>query len=194
MYPFYEGVLAFNQTFNEDPGPLTFKLTCDPGTYETHLYWVNPDGEDVEVLPPHGVILQSMEEVMTFVQNTGTSLGGSIKIAKLPEGYFGTSGAMTSNLIAGTTYTNLKAVVFPKGFKTCATGSVHNNATNYIEYIYLPDTVTSLHSDFLKNIGADAVIDCGFAQNAVSGAPWGANANATINYGIGSERSSQYVS
>ena len=53
-------------------------------------------------------------------------------------------------------------------------------ATN-LDYVYIPATVTTIGS--LSFTGVKGTIDCGFAEGAVSGAPWGAT-NATIHYNV----------
>jgi len=50
--------------------------------------------------------------------------------------------------------------------------------------VNLPSTITNIGGNTFKNINANAVINCGFAQGAVSGAPWGAPSTATINYNV----------
>lgn len=53
-----------------------------------------------------------------------------------------------------------------------------------LEHVYLPSDATAVGTQaFLNCTQSNLVIDCGFAQGAVSGAPWGAT-NATINYNV----------
>lgn len=52
-----------------------------------------------------------------------------------------------------------------------------------LEHIYIGADCTSIASNAFGNVTSNVIIDCGFAENAVSGAPWGAT-NATINYNV----------
>ena len=51
--------------------------------------------------------------------------------------------------------------------------------------VYIGSDCTTIHSAAFADIGTatNLVINCGFAEGAVSGAPWGAT-NATINYNV----------
>lgn len=44
--------------------------------------------------------------------------------------------------------------------------------------------MTSIGTQAFSGIKSDAVINCGFSQGAVSGAPWGAPSTVTINYDV----------
>ena len=64
--------------------------------------------------------------------------------------------------------------------------SIGNNAFQgypSLSSITIPDSVISIGSDVFYNCSSLTTINCGFAENAVSGAPWGAS-NATINYNV----------
>ena len=50
--------------------------------------------------------------------------------------------------------------------------------------VEIPSSVTSIGTYAFGSIKSDAVINCEFAEGAVSGAPWGAPAGVTINYGV----------
>jgi len=50
--------------------------------------------------------------------------------------------------------------------------------------ISIPSSVTSIRNNAFDAINANAVINCGFAEGAVSGAPWGAPNTVTINYDV----------
>ena len=50
--------------------------------------------------------------------------------------------------------------------------------------ITIPEGVTSIGSGAFDDINANAVINCGFSEGAVSGAPWGAPDTVTINYDV----------
>ena len=53
-----------------------------------------------------------------------------------------------------------------------------------LEHVYLPSDASAVAtSAFLNCTQSNLVIDCGFAEGAISGAPWGAT-NATINYNV----------
>ena len=55
-----------------------------------------------------------------------------------------------------------------------------------LKHVYIGATCTTINSGAFGGSGGQStglIIDCGFAQGAVSGAPWGAT-NATINYGV----------
>ena len=78
--------------------------------------------------------------------------------------------------------TGLMQVNIPDGVT-----SIGDNAFNFcleLTQIYIPDNVTSIGVDAFDGINANAVIDCGFAEGAVTGAPWGAPNTVTINYGV----------
>jgi hypothetical protein len=56
----------------------------------------------------------------------------------------------------------------------------------YLKHVYIGKDCTSIGSACFGSSGGAStglIIDCGFAEGAVSGAPWGA-ANATINYNV----------
>ena len=82
-------------------------------------------------------------------------------------------------------YTAIKEAIFlsatniPDGcFANCTT----------LEHVYLPSDATAVGANaFMNCTQSNLVIDCGFAEGAVAGAPWGAE-NATINYNVPAPR------
>lgn len=82
--------------------------------------------------------------------------------------------------------TTLEKVVFPSTWTNIKPGTC-NGCTNLKEvYILCPNPTidASAFGDCTQN---DLVINCAFAEGAVSGAPWGAT-NATINYNVPAPR------
>ena len=71
-----------------------------------------------------------------------------------------------------------------QGLTQIGDGALYGTAS--LKYVYLGKDVTSIGTDAF-NTSASCVIDCGFAEGAVGGAPWGAT-NATINYNVHSPR------
>lgn len=72
----------------------------------------------------------------------------------------------------------LSATNIPDGcFASCTT----------LEHVYLPSDASVATSAFSNCTQSNLVIDCGFAEGQVSGAPWGAT-NATINYNVPAPR------
>lgn len=55
-----------------------------------------------------------------------------------------------------------------------------SGSTSVLTNVTIPDSVTSIDNTAFREM-PDLTINCGFAEGAVSGAPWGAT-NATINY------------
>lgn len=49
--------------------------------------------------------------------------------------------------------------------------------------IYIGANCSTIDSDAFQGLKSGSVVNCGFAEGAVSGAPWGAT-NATINYNV----------
>ena len=80
---------------------------------------------------------------------------------------------------------NLESITIPSGV-TSIGSKAFGNCSN-LRTINLPSTITTMDgrpADCFSGINPNAVINCGFAQGAVSGAPWGAPAGVTINYGV----------
>ena len=79
--------------------------------------------------------------------------------------------------------TSLEKVIIPKA-RTIYESAFYGDTA--IKYIYVGNSLTgSIADDAFAGVGVNGgvVIDCGFAEGQVSGAPWGAT-NATINYNI----------
>jgi hypothetical protein len=74
----------------------------------------------------------------------------------------------------------LKTVKLSDSLKTIGRGAF---ADSGLEYIKIPEGVTSIDSTAFQNCPNLKVIDVGFAQGDVAGAPWGAT-NATVSYNI----------
>ena len=76
--------------------------------------------------------------------------------------------------------TTLERVVFPTTWADIKGGTCHGCTSLKEVYILCPNPTidASAFADCTQN---DLVINCAFAEGAVSGAPWGAE-NATINY------------
>lgn len=77
--------------------------------------------------------------------------------------------------------TKLTSLIIPD---TCTAIGTMAFAYTDLEEIYLPSTIETIGSNALSvNDKANLVINCGFSEGAVSGAPWGAT-GATINYDV----------
>ena len=50
--------------------------------------------------------------------------------------------------------------------------------------VNIPSSISTIRSNAFRNINSDAIINCGFSEGAVSGAPWGAPSTVTINYDV----------
>lgn len=74
----------------------------------------------------------------------------------------------------------LKTVKLSDSLKTIGRGAF---ADSGLEYIKIPEGVTAIDSTAFQNCLNLKVIDVGFAQGDVSGAPWGAT-NATVYYNV----------
>ena len=59
--------------------------------------------------------------------------------------------------------------------------------TTGLEYAYIGKNVSSIGSRAFEQTPDTLVLDCGFPEGQVSGAPWGAT-NATINYNVPAPR------
>lgn len=92
------------------------------------------------------------------------------------------NGVTSINASAFTGCSSLEEVTIPNSVTSFGI-NVFMNCTS-LGLINLPSSVTSIGSNAFKNIKSDAVINCGFAQDAVSGAPWGAPSTVTINYNV----------
>ena len=78
--------------------------------------------------------------------------------------------------------TSLTSVEIPSSVTSIGTFAFQSCTS--LTSIEIPSSVTSIGTYAFGSIKSDAVINCGFAQGAVSGAPWGAPAGVTINYGV----------
>jgi len=81
--------------------------------------------------------------------------------------------------------TNLKKAVF-EGSMQGISGGAFAECTG-LEYVYINNAQEINSAAFVNCTQSNLVIDCGFAEGAVSGAPWGAT-NATINYNVPAPR------
>lgn len=72
--------------------------------------------------------------------------------------------------------------------------NIHNRLGSYApKYIYLDNSIEYIDSNaFNFDVNTDFVIDCGFSENSVPHAPWGAT-EATINYNISEPRTEQFL-
>lgn len=77
--------------------------------------------------------------------------------------------------------TNLKKAVF-EGSMQGISGGAFAGCTG-LEYVYIKNAQEINSAAFVNCTQSNLVIDCGFAEGTVSGAPWGAT-NATINYNV----------
>ena len=73
---------------------------------------------------------------------------------------------------------NIKTIKLSDSLKTIGRGAF---ADSGLEYIKIPEGVTSIDSTAFQNCPNLTVIDVEFSEGNVTGAPWGAT-NATINY------------
>ena len=78
--------------------------------------------------------------------------------------------------------TSLASITIPEGVTSI--GSIVFYGCTSLTEVNLPSTLTSIGSYAFYSINANAVINCGFAEGAVSGAPWGAPNTVTINYDV----------
>ena len=80
------------------------------------------------------------------------------------------------------TCTSLASVTIPNSV-TSIDANAFNNCTS-LASVTIPTSVTSIGANVFSKIKSDAVINCGFSEGAVSGAPWGAPSGVTINYDV----------
>lgn len=78
--------------------------------------------------------------------------------------------------------TALASVSIPNTVTSIGTGAFMNCSA--LQTLDIPSSVTVIGNNAFQNIYTRAIINCGFAEGTVEGAPWGAPANATINYGV----------
>lgn len=75
---------------------------------------------------------------------------------------------------------SLETVILPSTV-TRLNGNTFMNCSN-LRYVYIPSSVTTIaHVDFQ---GVTGTIECGFAEGAVAGAPWGALEGTIIRYSV----------
>ena len=108
---------------------------------------------------------------------TGSDVLHSFETIKIPSNVKTmASGAFVQSYLKSVIWES--AEVVPAGaFSQC----------NQLEYVYLGDGVTNIDAYAFHGSTAPFIIDCGFAESAVAGAPWGAE-NATINYNVPAPR------
>ena len=109
--------------------------------------------------------------------NTGKTVFGGSGIEELSVG-----SAQSFGDYALSGANDLKYVYAPKA-KTISTSF---QGLSKLERVYIGADCTSINAAAFGGAGTSGqglVIDCGFAEGAVSGAPWGAS-NATINYSV----------
>lgn len=92
------------------------------------------------------------------------------------------NGVTTIGNMAFNNCSNLTEVNIPNSVTTIGTNAFRMCSS--LAELNLPNSITSIGSGAFQNIKSDAVINCGFAEGAVSGAPWGAPSTATINYNV----------
>lgn len=111
------------------------------------------------------------------ISSWGSAIGGSSKLEKI-------SLPKVTEIQAGTLAgsAGLKYLYLPKINKLGA--AIQGNS--YLEHVYLGADCTVIDAGCFGGSGGSGsglVIDCGFAEGTVTGAPWGAS-NATINYNV----------
>lgn len=111
-----------------------------------------------------------------IVVDNGVATSYRINDAIIPDGVTSIgAGAFSSCL--GLTQINL-----PDGITSV--GPYAFNSCYGLTQVNIPDGITSIGFNAFYEINANAVINCGFAEGAVSGAPWGAPETVTINYNV----------
>ena len=127
---------------------------------------------------------------MSELDNQLTALANAIREIAAPEG----TGAMSlddmATLLGAAEWRNdfLKSLIertatsitIPSGVTSI--GDWAFSGCTGLTSITIPNSVTSIGSGVFWNCTRLTDIYCGFAEGAVSGAPWGAS-NATIHYG-----------
>ena len=78
--------------------------------------------------------------------------------------------------------TSLASITIPEGVTSI--GSQIFRGCTSLASITLPESIRSIGANAFYGIAANAVINCGFSEGAVSGAPWGAPETVTINYDV----------
>lgn len=140
-------------------------------------------------------------ELITYEVSPDAFTGTALTEIDLPNAYYIGSSNDNYSIIGGSSCAKLSC----KKAETIYKGGLSGAAS--LEYLYLPsaktigDSVqgcskikhvyigancTSIGSSCFSGSGGQStglIIDCGFAEGAVSGAPWGAT-NATINYNV----------
>ena len=116
-------------------------------------------------------------ETIKFMGEQAFGGNKALRSITLPEGMK----AVTDEVFTGCEA--LTTIVLPSTITTI------NNAAfdgcSALKHIHLPANITRIADTAFRGV-RDVVIDCEFADGAVSGAPWGAT-NATINYNVSHE-------
>lgn len=78
--------------------------------------------------------------------------------------------------------TSLASITIPEGVTSIGDNAFKDCSS--LTSISIPEGVTSIGTNAFDGINANAVINCGFSEGAISGAPWGAPETVTINYDV----------
>ena len=158
----------------------------------------------LEIAAPEGTGAMSLDDMATLlgaaewrndflkslIERTATSITIPSGVTSIGGWAFSGCTALTSVTIpSGVTSigdctfsdcTGLTSITIPSSV-TSIGGSAFSGCTG-LTSITIPNSVTSIGSGVFWNCTRLTDIYCGFAEGAVSGAPWGAS-NATIHYG-----------
>ena len=88
--------------------------------------------------------------------------------------------------IGGNAFQNcpeLEVIKIPPGSLTRINNGAFKDCTSLTQ-IRLPETVTTMEENIFSGCTNLRIISCGFAEGSVSGAPWGAGPQTTINYNV----------
>lgn len=116
---------------------------------------------------------QNVESVGDFY-NGGSAFGGSgVRALSFPSAEQFYIGCFVGA-------PNLETIYAPQ-IKTIGTNIF--DGTGKVLHVYIGSGATTIHNNAFSGSQSGMIIDCGFAEGAVSDAPWGAT-NATINYNV----------
>ena len=120
--------------------------------------------------------------VSTFTFDLGSEANFNNLRYQIASAQFAEGMTTSSNPGLLSSTTTLEKVVFPSTWADIKAGTCYG-CTNLKEVHILCANPTIDESAFNGCTQNDLVINCAFAEGAVSGAPWGAT-NATINYNV----------